>query len=83
MNDQERLTDLLLSEKKMSANYDTCASECVSTQLRDEFLKLLDQGHKTQTELFQTAQSKGWYKVDPAPASKVSETYNKFNSQKP
>ena len=43
MNDQERITDLILTEKKMSANYDTFASECVNVQLRDEFLKLLNQ----------------------------------------
>lgn len=83
MNDQERLTDLLISEKKMSANYDSFASECVNIRLRDEFLNILKQGHQTQSDLFQTAQSKGWYKVDPAPAAKVSETYTKFNSQKP
>lgn len=81
MNDQERITDLLISEKKMSANYDTYASECVDTRLRDEMLKLLSQSHMTQTGLFQTAQQKGWYKVDPAPQSKISETYNKFHSQ--
>ena len=68
MNDQERITDLILTEKKMSANYDTFASECVNVQLRDEFLKLLNQGHQTQTKLFQTAQQKGWYQVEPRPA---------------
>ena len=36
MNDQERITDLILTEKKMSANYDTFASECVNVQLRDD-----------------------------------------------
>lgn len=81
MNDQERITDLLISEKKMSANYDTYASECVDTKLRDEMLKLLSQSHMTQTTLFQTAQQKGWYKVEQAPQSKITETYNKFNSQ--
>ena len=29
MTDQERITDFLCSEKKMAANYDTFASECV------------------------------------------------------
>ncbi|BDF67806.1 spore coat protein [Pseudoflavonifractor phocaeensis] len=83
MNDQERITDLILTEKKMSTNYDTFASECVNVQLRDEFLKILNQSHQTQTDLFQAAQSKGWYKVEPAPASKISEAYNKFNAEKP
>lgn len=81
MNDQERITDMMISEKKMCANYDTYASECVDTKLRDEYLKILNQSHATQTALFQTAQSKGWYKVDPAPQSKITETYNKYNSE--
>lgn len=81
MNDQERITDMILSEKKMSANCDSFASECVDTKLRDEYVKMFTQSHATQTALFQTAQSKGWYKVDPAPQSKISETYNKFSSQ--
>ena len=83
MNDQERITDLILSEKKMSSNYDTFASECVNVQLRDEYLNILNQGHKTQTELFKTAQQKGWYQVEQAPESKVSTAYQKFSNQKP
>ena len=83
MNDQERMTDFLISEKKMSSNYDTYASECVNTALRDEFVKIFTQGHQTQTELFQAAQAKGWYQVEPAPASKVQEAATKFQNQAP
>ena len=83
MNDQERITDLILTEKKMSTNYDTFASECVNVQLRDEFLKILNQSHQTQTDLFQAAQSKGWYQVEQAPASKISQAYTKFTNQQP
>lgn len=83
MNDQERVTDMILTEKKMSNNYSTFASECVDDQLRDEYLKILNKSHMTQTALFKAAQSKGWYTVEQAPQSKISEAYNKFNSQKP
>ncbi len=83
MSDQEWITDLLLGEKKMSGNYDTYASECVNTQLRDQFLQILTQGHTTQTELFQKAKSKGWYQVDQAPASKVDSAYQKFTNSAP
>ena len=83
MNDQERIADLLCSEKKMSANYDTYASECVNLSLRDDFLNILNQGHQTQSDLFRMAQSKGWYQVEQAPASKVSQAYTKFSNQKP
>ena len=83
MNDQERLTDFLCSEKKMSANYDAYAAECVSTNLRDDYLKIFNQGHMTQTDLFKLAQAKGWYQVEQAPQNKVSQAYNKFANQQP
>ena len=43
MNDQERITDLILLEKKMSTNYNEFANECVNPQLRQKFLDLLNQ----------------------------------------
>ena len=83
MTEQEYLTDLLMGEKKMTANYDTYASECVNTQLRDQFLQILNQNHKTQTELFNMAKEKGLYQVEQAPTSKVSTAYQKFTNSKP
>ncbi len=83
MNDQERVTDFICSEKKMSANYDIFASECVSIPLRDDYLKIFNQSHMTQTDLFKMAQAKGWYQVEQAPESKISQMYTKFSNQKP
>ena len=83
MTDQEMMTDLLLTEKKMSGNYNVFASECVNTQLRDAFVNMITQGHKTQTELFKTAQQKGWYQVEQAPAQKVSQLEQKAANQAP
>lgn len=83
MKDQEIMTDLMLTEKKMSANYDTYASECVNTQLRDTFVDMLTQSHETQTRLFKTAQEKGWYQVEQAPAQKVDQARQKFSNQAP
>lgn len=83
MKDQEVMTDLMLTEKKMSANYDTYASECVNTQLRDAFVNLLTQSHETQTNLFKTAQQKGWYQVEQAPTQKVDQARQKFTNQAP
>lgn len=83
MKDQEVMTDLMLTEKKMSTNYDTYASECVNTQLRDAFVNMLAQSHETQTNLFKTAQQKGWYQVEQAPAQKVDQARQKFTNQAP
>ena len=83
MKDQEMMTDLLLTEKKMSGNYNEFASECVNVQLRDAFVSILAESHKTQTALFQTAQQKGWYQVEQAPEQKVSQAQQKFTNQMP
>ena len=83
MNDQERMTDFICSEKKMTSNYTTYASECVNMALRDDFLNILNKSHQTQSDLFRIAQTKGWYQVEQAPQSKVSQAYTKFSNQQP
>ena len=83
MNDQERMTDFICSEKKMTSNYNTYASECVNMALRDYFLSILNKSHQTQSDLFRIAQTKGWYQVEQAPQSKVSQAYTKFANQQP
>ena len=83
MSDQDRMNDFLASEKKMSTNYDSFASECVNIPLRDDFLRIFNQSHQTQTQLFQIAQNRGWYQVEQAPASKISQAYTKYSNQQP
>ena len=83
MKDQELITDLLLTEKKMSGNYNEFASECVNIQLRDAFVNLLTQGHRTQSDLFRTAQQRGWYQVEQAPNDTVNQAQQKFSGQMP
>lgn len=83
MNEQEKISDFLLSEKKMTANYDIFAAECVNVPLRDEFLKLFHQGHMNQSKLFQVGQKKGWYKPENATTDQVQTAYTKFSDQAP
>lgn len=83
MKDQEMMTDLLFSEKKLSGNYNEYASECVNVQLRDTFVTLLTESHRTQTDLFKTAQQRGWYQVEQAPEQKVSQAQQRFANQMP
>lgn len=83
MNDQERMSDFLTMEKKLGNNYDIFASECVNIALRNEFVKDLTQGHNTQTELFQAAQSRGWYQVEQAPGDKISQAKTKYSAGMP
>ena len=83
MNDQERMSDLLTMEKKLGNNYDIFASECVNLALRNEFVKELTQSHTTQTELFQSAQSRGWYQTEQAQMDKINQAKTKFSNMMP
>lgn len=77
------MADMLTMEKKLSNNYDQFASECVSTALRNEFIKDFTQSHTVQTELFQAAQSRGWYQVEQAQQDKINQAKTKYTSEKP
>jgi len=83
MQAQEMISDLILSEKKMSLNYSTFASECVNERLRDTFVDLLVKGQKTQTELFKAAEQKGWYQTQAAEKAKIEQAYQKYTNQAP
>ncbi len=84
MVDQEQMTDLIFSEKKMSDNYSIWAGECTSPKLRDTFLTLLNRSHRAQTDLFAAAQRKGWYKQVPqAQPDSVRQAYRQFAAQAP
>ena len=84
MVEQEQMTDLIFSEKKMSDNYSIWASECTNMQLRDTFLTLLNRSHKAQSDLFSAAQRKGWYKQIPqAQPDQIQQAYQQFSQQSP
>lgn len=80
MNDQERLTDLMFTEKKLSGNYNTYASECTNLKLRSTLLQMLQAAHTTQSGLFDLASARGWYKTTPAEAAQVNQALQKFQA---
>lgn len=80
MNDQERVTDLLFTEKKLSGNYNTYASECTNLKLRSTLLQMLQSAHTTQTGLFDLASARGWYQTTPADTARVNQAYQKFQA---
>jgi hypothetical protein len=52
MGDKEYLMDSLQSQKKISENYNTFASECVNTNLKNDFLNILRDEQQIEYELF-------------------------------
>ncbi len=80
MAEKEILSDFLLSQKLISANYNTFAGECTNQQLRTEFLNILKEEHDIQSNIFTDLQSNGWYKTEPAEQQKIQQAKQKFTS---
>ncbi len=80
MGDKETVNDCIASQKQIAASYNTFAGECVSEQLRTDFLSILKDEHCIQAELFNDANSRGWYAVKQAPANDVTMARDKFSN---
>lgn len=78
MGDKEVLGDLLSSQKFAASNYNTYAGECKCTELRDDFLRILNEEHMIQYELFNEMSTRGWYQTKSAPPNEVTTVLNKF-----
>lgn len=63
--DKEILGDALTIEKTSTNNYNTYSNECVHDNVRNTMLKLLEEEHSIQNDVFQMMHEKGYY---PTPA---------------
>ncbi len=81
LGDKEFINDLISSQKFATSNYNTFAGECVCEQLRTDFLNILKDEHSIQAELFNEANSRGWYPVKQAPINEVTQVRQKFMGQ--
>ena len=79
LGEKEMLNDFLISQKQLTSTYNTYAGECVSEQLRNTFLNILDDEHKIQADLFCDMQSNGWYQVEQAEPQKVTQARQKLS----
>lgn len=78
MNDRQRLYDSIASQKFITSNYNTFASECVNQNLREDFLNILGEEHRIQAELFSEAQTRGWYQVSPSQPQQITQARQKI-----
>jgi spore coat protein CotF len=78
--DKEILNDALMGQKLISANYNVYAGECVSEPLKNAFLNILDDEHRIQSGIFRDMQSRGWYEVEAAEATKIKDTRAKLTA---
>ena len=77
--DKEILGDGLSTQKAATDKVNTSANECAHAPLRDTVMKILEQEHSIQYEVFQMMHEKGFYQTPAAEEQKVKEAKMKFS----
>ncbi len=79
-SEKEILADALATEKGSTSNYNLFANECIHEDLRNTFMRVLDQEHAIQQDVFRMMHDKGYYPTPNAEEKKIMETKQKFES---
>lgn len=64
--EKEALDDALTSVKTATGNYNTFSNECVHENVRNVMLKILEQEHEIQDDVFKIMHDKGLYPTPEA-----------------
>lgn len=73
MNDKNYLTDMLETEKNMSVNMTIALNEASNETLFKELFTMFLEIKESQRTLYELAFEKGWYTLEEAEQTKVSE----------
>lgn len=76
MNDENYLNDMLETEKNMSVNMTIALNEASNETLYNELYEMFLQIKNSQRDLYELAFRKGWYSLEKAEQTKISEEYN-------
>ena len=76
--DKEILSDGLSAQKATSGMFNMASNECVHDDVRKTMLKILEQEHSIQNEVFQMMHTRGYYETPAAEDKKVQEAKQKF-----
>ena len=84
LNDRDYMDIMLSMEKSMVKNYAVCLTEASNEFLHDNYLNMFDEVDDLQRRIFNAMFARGWYSLDVASSSLVSEKLdmleNKLNS---
>ena len=78
LNEKDSLTDMLTLEKTMLKVYATAWTESASRNFQSLIKKHVGETACDQQEVFLKMEEHGYYKVEPAPETSLSEERNKF-----
>lgn len=76
--DKEILGDGLSTQKATTDLFNTASNECVHDNVRSTMLKILEQEHSIQNEVFNMMHARGYYETPAAEEKKIEDAKQKF-----
>ncbi len=73
-SDKEKMTDVLMSQKFVTGNYNNFANECAHPEIKRLALDILSEEHDIQHDIFVEMQNHGWYQVKAATCDAIKQT---------
>ncbi len=77
--DKEIYGDALAAQKASTGQFNMAANECTHEDVRQTMLKILNQEHEIQKDVFECMHAAGYYPTPAAEEKKVTETKQKFS----
>lgn len=78
-SEKEILADALAAEKNATNHFNTFSNECLHEDVRKTALRILEQEHAIQQDVFCMMHEKGYYPVCAAQEQKVADAKQKFS----
>ncbi|MBQ7335247.1 MAG: spore coat protein [Clostridia bacterium] len=78
MNDEEKLTDLLSTQKFLTGVYNTYCCEAATVAVKNCLNSILEDEHRIHEEIFNEMTARGWYQTEKAEEAKINSTKQKF-----
>lgn len=78
--EKEVLGDALATQKTATANFNMSANECAHEEIRQTMMKILNEEHSIQQDVFNMMHAKGYYPTPAAEQQKVQETKQQFSA---
>jgi len=79
MTDRDRLNEILAMEKYLTDSFNVAVREASHPALHDEMMKILNETHQCQYEMYEMMFRKGHYKLEAEQQTKLDQAYQQFN----
>ena len=83
MNDKDYITSMLEIEKAMVKDYAVALTEASNEDLYNDYYDLFDEVSETQREIYNLMFQKGWYSIETAQDTKITQKLNMLEQELP